>query len=143
MNVADLLEPGDIHLHFDAASIAEAIPRLLEPALLREFHDPAIAKTIVDSAVRREEESSTRCGGTVALPHARSSAVDKFVVTLGVRDIDPRLIFAFVSPEGQREQHLKLLASLARLSQNSKVVEQITSASKVDQVIDALRSAGI
>ena len=87
--------------------------------------------------------------GTLLLPHARTSRLDNFIVALGVNAggaIDdhptPRLIFAFASPEGKREQHLHLLASLARLSQNPKVVDQIAAATTPDQVIEALRSAG-
>jgi mannitol/fructose-specific phosphotransferase system IIA component (Ntr-type) len=141
-----LLDRADIQLEFQTASVAEAIPRLLYPALMRRVHDPSVANEIVASAVKREEESSTRCGALL-LPHARSPRVDNFVVSLGVNSKGtiagqptPRLIFAFASPEGKREQHLQLLASLARLSQNPNVVDQIVAASSVDQVIDALRS---
>jgi mannitol/fructose-specific phosphotransferase system IIA component (Ntr-type) len=142
MRVSDLLEPDDIHLHFNSASIIDAVPRLLEPALTRLLHDPQAGKSIVDAVVRREQETSTRCGA-LALPHARSSAVDRFVVTLGVRDETPRLIFAFVSPEGKREEHLQLLASLARISQNAAVVNAIADAASAGDVIAALRGAGM
>ncbi len=146
--LTDLLHIADIQLHFQAASVTEAIPRLLEPALTRRVHDPSVVKEIVDGAVKREEETSTMCGA-VSLPHARSSKIDSFIIALGVNadgtiagHHDPRLIFAFVSPDGKREQHLQLLASLARLSQNSKVLDQIAAATNADQVIEALRSAG-
>jgi len=48
-----------------------------------------------------------------------------------------------ISPEGKREQHLQLLASLARLSQNPKVVDQIAAASSADQVIETMRRIGV
>ncbi|HYS55439.1 MAG TPA: PTS sugar transporter subunit IIA [Thermoanaerobaculia bacterium] len=147
--LTELLDRGDIQLHFQAGSVAEAIPLLLRTALMRRVHDASVVSEIVDAAVKREQEISTMCGA-VSLPHARSSKLDNFVLALGANAEgtiagrrDPRLIFAFVSPEGKREQHLQLLASLARLSQNPKVVDQIAAASGADQVIEALRSAGV
>jgi mannitol/fructose-specific phosphotransferase system IIA component (Ntr-type) len=146
--LSDLLASADIQLHFNAASVTEAIPRLLEPALTRRVHDPSVVKEIVDAAVKREQETSTMCGA-VSLPHARSTKIDSFVLALGVNaggtigaHPEPRLIFAFVSPEGKREQHLQLLASLARLSQNPKLLDQVAAATTADQVLEALRIAG-
>jgi mannitol/fructose-specific phosphotransferase system IIA component (Ntr-type) len=86
----------------------------------------------------------------LALPHARHGAVGEFILSLAANASgviagrsEPRLIFAFVSPEGRREQHLQLLAWLARISQNRKLIEQIAGASSADQVLDALRQAGV
>ncbi len=145
--LTELLDSRDIQLHFTAGSVKEAIPRLLQPALMRRVHDPSAVKEIVDAAVRREEDTSTMCGA-VSLPHARSSKLDHFILSLGVNAEgvisghgSPRLIFAFASPEGKREQHLQLLASLARLSQNPKLIDQIANAASADQVIDALQNA--
>jgi mannitol/fructose-specific phosphotransferase system IIA component (Ntr-type) len=147
--LTELLDRGDIQLHFSAGSVEEAIPRLLQPPLMRRIHDPAAVSAIIDGVLKREHETSTMCGA-LALPHTRSSNLDNFILSLGANaegtiagHRNPLLIFAFVSPEGKREQHLHLLAALARLSQNPKVVDQIAGASSTDQVIDALRSAGM
>jgi mannitol/fructose-specific phosphotransferase system IIA component (Ntr-type) len=147
--LTEMLDRGDIQLHFTAPSVVDAIPRLLRPALMRRLQDASTVDTIIDAAVKREQETSTMCG-PLLLPHARSSKIENFILSLGVNaegtiagHPTPRLIFAFASPEGKREQHLQLLASLARLSQNPKVVDQIASATGADQVIDALRAAAI
>ena len=143
--LTEFLNSADIHLSFQAPSLVEAIPLLLRPALTRRIHDATVVNTIVEAAVKREQESSTMCG-TLSLPHARSSHVDAFIIALGAnRDgaisghANPRLIFAFASPDGKREQHLQLLASLARLSQNPKIVDEIVGASSAEQVLGALR----
>jgi mannitol/fructose-specific phosphotransferase system IIA component (Ntr-type) len=145
-DVADVLRAADIHAGFRAASVVDAIPQLLRPALTRHNIDAATVENIITAAVRREEDTSTRCGA-LTLPHARSAAVNEFVVALGANsdgvvsgEPQPRLIFAFVSPESRREQHLQLLAALARLSQNEAIVEKIAGASSADQVLDALRA---
>jgi len=146
-DVADVLRAADIHIRFRAASVIEAIPQLLRPALTRRSIDAATIEDMITAAVRREQDTSTRCG-PIGLPHARSAAVNDFVVALGANpdgviegEPQPRVIFAFVSPENRREQHLQLLAALARLSQNEAIVEKIAGASSADQVMDALRVA--
>ena len=147
--LTDLLDRADIHLHFRAGSIVEAIPQLLRPALVRRVHDLQLVNTIIDAAIKREEDTPTTCGA-LALPHARNTDLQNFVLTLGanaegVIDGHPnlRLIFAFASPESKREQHLQLLASLARLSQNPKVIDQIVSAADANAVMEILRNAGV
>ena len=147
--LTDLLDRADIHLHFRAGSIVEAIPQLLRPALVRRVQDLQLVNTIIDAAIKREEDTPTTCGA-LALPHARNTDLQNFVLTLGanaegVIDGHPnlRLIFAFASPESKREQHLQLLASLARLSQNPKVIDQIVSAADANAVMEILRNAGV
>jgi mannitol/fructose-specific phosphotransferase system IIA component (Ntr-type) len=148
-DLTELLDTDDIHLQFQSATLIEAIPRLLRPALMRRLANETLVEAIIGAVVARENEATTRCG-PLALPHARHAALDEFVLSLAANgdgvisgQKEPRLIFAFVSPEGKREQHLQLLASLARISQNRRVVEQISGASSADQVIDGLRSVGI
>lgn len=138
--VAEWLDAADIHLRFSAPSIDEAIPLLLRAPLTRECGDDLARQQIIDSIVKREGEGSTVCG-PVALPHARNSAVKRFVVSLGINaggviegHAEPRLIIAFVSPEAKREDHLRLLSGLARLAQNPAVVDQLTSATSAEQV---------
>jgi mannitol/fructose-specific phosphotransferase system IIA component (Ntr-type) len=146
--VAEWLDTADIHLRFSAPSIDEAIPVLLRAPLTRECGADNVAQQVIDSTVKREREGSTVCG-PVALPHTRNSAVKRFVLSLGINaggviegHAEPRLIIAFVSPEAKREDHLRLLATLARLSQNPTVVNQLTSATSAEQVEKILETAG-
>jgi mannitol/fructose-specific phosphotransferase system IIA component (Ntr-type) len=147
IDLTELLRADDVHLHFAANSVIDAIPLLLRPALERRLHDRDVVDQIIDAAVKREADTSTRCG-SLSLPHARTSALSDFILSLGANSggvitgfPEPRLMFAFVSPEGRREQHLQLLAALARLSQNERLVEKIASATNADQVIETLRGS--
>jgi mannitol/fructose-specific phosphotransferase system IIA component (Ntr-type) len=144
--VSDLLDARDIHLRFRAPSVVEAIPALLQPALSRRL-DEATVRSIIDDVVKRETEGTTNCG-PLGLPHARSNAVDDFVLSIGVNSEgmiagqrEPRILFAFVSPAARRQEHLNFLAALARISQNPAIVEQIVRAVTPEQVIEAIRSA--
>ena len=143
-DLTQLLRADDIHLGFQSASVTEAIPVLLRPALERAFGDRDVVEPIIEAAVKREAETSTRCG-SLSLPHARSSSVSTFILALGCNpngviagDAEPRLMFAFVSPESQRDQHLQLLATLARLSQNARMVSAIAGATSAEEVLQLL-----
>jgi mannitol/fructose-specific phosphotransferase system IIA component (Ntr-type) len=148
LSVAEFLDTADIHVRFSAPSIDEAIPLLLLRPLAKECGGDAEAQRVIDAIVQREREGSTVCG-SLALPHTRSSAVKSFVLSLGINaagviegQAEPRLIIAFVSPEAKREDHLRLLATLARLSQNPAVVDQLTSATSAEQVEQILEVVG-
>jgi len=147
VDLTGLLRAEDIHLRFEALSVSAAIPLLLRPALERCVHNREVSEAIIDAAVRREEDTPTRCG-PLSLPHARSSAVSDFVLSLGANATgviagrpEPRLMFAFVSPDDRREQHLQLLAALARLSQNERLVERIAGAASGQEVLEILNSS--
>jgi mannitol/fructose-specific phosphotransferase system IIA component (Ntr-type) len=147
IDLSELFHADDVHVRFRADSVIDAIPVLLRPALTRRIHDRDSVERIVEAAIKREEETSTRCG-SLYLPHARSASLDDFILALGANtdgvlrgQPEPRLIVAFASPEGRREQHLQLLATLARLSQNAAVVEKIADASGGEEVLQILRTA--
>lgn len=147
VDFTELLRVDDVHVRFHADSVLDAIRALLRPALERRIHDHSTVENIVDAAVKREQETSTRCG-SLWLPHARSSALSEFILALGANSSgvisgEPqlRLMFAFASPEGRREQHLQLLATLARLSQNERTVEKIAGAANGSEVLEILRGS--
>ncbi|GAA1073539.1 PTS sugar transporter subunit IIA [Nocardiopsis composta] len=71
----------------------------------------------------REEQMPTGMPGRVGLPHARSAHVTAPSLAVGVcpggvdwggPDGDATLVFLIAAPEGGGEQHMSILASLAR-----------------------------
>lgn len=146
--ITDLLRLEDIHVRFAAPSIIDAIPVLLQPALDHHVRSD-VRDEIVASVIRREQETATTCG-TLSLPHARNAHVHRFVVAVAANasgvvagQPEPRIIFAFVSPDAKREEHLHFLASLARVSQNRALIDRIAGASDAGDVLAALRDAGL
>jgi mannitol/fructose-specific phosphotransferase system IIA component (Ntr-type) len=143
--ISEFLDVRDVHLHFRAASVIDAISPLLQPALSRQLDEPAV-RSIINDVVKRETDGTTNCG-PLGLPHARSEAVKDFVLSIGVNaegviagQSEPRIMFAFVSPAAGRQDHLNFLAALARLSQNPALLEQIVRALTPEQVIESIRS---
>ena len=85
----------------------------------------------------------------VAIPHARPEDGAKKVglalltlkkpINFGHEENDPvRICIAFATPD--KDQHLKILASLAKFLQNREDIEAITNARTPEEVIEILRS---
>ncbi|WP_051258375.1 PTS sugar transporter subunit IIA [Atopococcus tabaci] len=97
----------------------------------------------------REEEASTSMGLGIALPHAKSEAVTQTsVVFLRLdhtiswnTDNDIQLIFGiFVPIENTDNEHLKILAHLARKLMSQDFREQLLAAQTVEECQDLLQS---
>lgn len=146
MHLADLLSAHDIVFGLRASNIASAAARLLEQTLPPRGFSPSDVQRLVGAVMAREREAPTRCG-TIAIPHARDSQLQSFMIAIGINpdgvvdDVPTlRVIFAFLSPEARREEHLALLAALARLSRDPTAIDAIATASHPEAVIDVIRT---
>ena len=145
MNLAGLLSVDDIVFGLRAPDISAAAAALLEQTLPRRGFSPSDVHRLVGAVVAREREVPTRCG-PIAVPHARDSRLQSFVIAVGINpdgviEVPPlRVIFAFLSPEQKRDEHLALLAALARLSRDQAALDSIATATNAEAVIDTIRS---
>jgi fructose-specific phosphotransferase system IIA component len=97
----------------------------------------------------REQIESTAIGGGIAIPHARSDAVEKLVVALGrsskgvdFASLDGKpvhLIFMIGCPSGETKTYLQVLARIARLCKNKKMREGLMKAKDVDVILCFLK----
>lgn len=93
------------------------------------------SSNFLDALIKREELMSTGFGFGIAYPHAKTSDVEDFFITIGVSragidwksfDAQPaRLIFMIGGPDGQQEIYLKLLAALSTFLKNSGLHSQV------------------
>jgi len=144
--LADLIAAEDVICALRADDVGSGGAELLRRALGRRGYPPDDITRITAALLDREREVSTVCGDVLALPHARDAKMTEFVAGLGVNsqgviEGNPalRVIVAFVSPEGDRNAHLALLASLARLSRDSRTIDAIASAAGPQAVVEVLR----
>ena len=108
---------------------------------------------VVDAALAREEQSTTAVGNGVAIPHARSGAVSvptlafarlQTPVEWDAPDDEPvDLVFLIAVPEDAGEQHLKILAKLARALMKDDFRELLRSASSAEDVVDLVKALGV
>ncbi|GAY74709.1 PTS system, fructose-specific IIA component [Sporolactobacillus inulinus] len=94
--------------------------------------------------MKREAQSSTGIGDGIAMPHAKTKAVNKATVVFGhsKKGIDYKaldgqpsyLFFMIAAPEGAADVHLQTLAALSRLLIDHDFVEQVKQAGTAHEV---------
>lgn len=108
-------------------------------------------KEILDALWARERTQNTSVGHGVALPHATLDAVSSTVV--GVFTLEQPInyhgpdgekvdvVFVIVSPPGDRQLHLELLSSIARLSLTSDMLADLRAANSRQDMLRAINTA--
>ncbi len=122
MNISDLLPPDRVVTGSHLKSKKRVLEQLSE--LLARGQDGLDTGTVFNSLLARERLGATALGHGVALPHGRMAGVTHclaaFVgleqgIDFDAPDHQPvDLIFALVVPDRAEQEHLQLLAQLAR-----------------------------
>ena len=116
--------------------------------------DPSLsAQAIFDRLVARERLGSTGLGEGCALPHARVPGLGRILaaflrlrrgVDFDSPDHEPvDLIFGLLVPEESTDEHLEILAAIARVFSDEQVRSSIRSAEESTQIREVLVSNGI
>jgi len=96
---------------------------------------------------KREEQMATGLPGGIGIPHARSTHVTEpslvfgrstLGIDWGAEDGPATLIFLIAAPEGGGDEHLKILASLARRLMRAEFRESLMNASDAAAVVDVV-----
>ena len=145
MKLGDFLHPYDIVFGIRAHDIAGVAEQLLSETLPHHHFSPDHVRRLINAVVLREREISTNCGAA-AIPHARDASVRHFIGAIAAnRDgviegaSEPKVIFAFLSPEPQRDEHLALLRSLSALARDTPMIDAIANAKSGEDVVALLR----
>lgn len=138
----DLISPDRISLSIGANSKKRLLEKI--SALLGEAIPGLDDREAFQSLIDRERLGSTGVGDGVALPHGRLKGLNRAVgacIILGEEmDYDAidgkpiRIVFALLVPEEATEEHLQLLAQLARIFGEKKNREQLLNANESDEV---------
>lgn len=135
----------------DCAISANSKKRLLEKlSLLLENDAPEVDNhAAFQSLFDRERLGSTGVGNGVALPHGRVKGLQEAVGAFGILkkaidydavDNQPvKLVFALLVPEEATEEHLQLLAQLAKLFSDKKNRDHLLNANNRDDVYNFLQ----
>ncbi len=146
MNVNDLLSEPLINLQLSAKTKEELFN---EMAIM--FKSEGICRdkeVFIQDLKKREEEYSTGIGSGFAIPHAKSLNVLKPAIAFGrssgisdyetLDDSIVRWIFMIAVPEGDNDEHLRIISSLARKMMDADFKEKIQKASTKLEIIEAL-----
>ncbi|OME99672.1 PTS fructose transporter subunit IIC [Paenibacillus amylolyticus] len=135
MRITDLMIQETMIMDLQATTKDEAIDELIA-SLNRSgrINDPVLFKEMI---YKREAESSTGIGGGIAMPHAKTIAVNEPTVVFAksrkgldfeaLDDQPAHVFFMIAAPEGAGNTHLRTLAALSRLLIDSDFISQLMS----------------
>ena len=101
--------------------------------------------TFLADVTAREAQMPTGLEGGIGIPHARSEAVTQPTVAFGrsaagvdygASDGPAQLIFLIAAPAGGGDEHLKVLAALARRLVHASFKEALMQAADAQDVVD-------
>ncbi|WOP19207.1 fructose-specific PTS transporter subunit EIIC [Raineyella sp. LH-20] len=102
------------------------------------------AEGLANDALDREAKAATGLPGGIAIPHCRSAHVItgslafarlRPPVAFGDKDSDADLVFLIAAAEGEGQEHLKLLAKLARALVRKDFVAALRAAGTAEEVV--------
>ena len=145
--ISQLLDNNLVRVNLDGASkddVLQGITNLLErDSRVINFEEMQRA------VMSREKVMSTGVGKGVALPHAKTSAVNGLVLAFAttsepieynsVDNLPVRILFLIISTEQEKTLHIKLLSRISRMMNRDAVRERLLSARSAEEIIEVFR----
>lgn len=146
IHIADTISPERVVSDAQATSKKCALERL--SSLVASNEDALVANEVFDSLVARERLGSTGIGHGVAIPHGRLGKLDHAVsafmrlengVDFDAIDNEPvAYMFALLVPKDSNDEHLQLLAQLAKMFSNPVMRERLRLATNSEELYELL-----
>jgi nitrogen PTS system EIIA component len=148
--IRDLLTHGAVKLNMTPGSKREWIEQLVD-LLVRTYGLSSRRDEILDAVQKREETLSTAIGSGLAFPHAKTDAVPRIVLAMGIapggvefgapdgRDV--QIAFILASPSSEVGAHVRALATVSRIMSGGGMTEKIVNAKDGHEAIDLLHKA--
>jgi len=143
MNITDLITLERINCDNKAKSKKKAL-EALSSLLVSESSDTS-EEEIFESLINRERLGSTGLGHGVALPHARlpgrQTAIGAFIKLQQPIDFDAidnkptDLLFCLLVPDHFTDEHLEILAQLAKLFGNESFCDKLRASNTEEQIL--------
>jgi mannitol/fructose-specific phosphotransferase system IIA component (Ntr-type) len=151
MNLSELLTVEQIAPKLTAADrwavIDQLVDLLVRSHKIRPEDREAIRKAVKD----RETTKSTGIGYGIALPHASVGCIQNVVavfarlnpaVDFQAMDDQPvKTCLLFLSPQGQFQQHLHTLSSIARFLSNNENRQKLETSQSAEEILAIFRTA--
>ena len=150
MHIRDFLAPDAITLDLHAGNKDSVLPELV--GLLKPT--PRMEETLLRLLRRREEHGSTGVGRGLAIPHCRSTEVQRVRLAFGrsqkgvdYRSLDGAPVHAFfliVAPPAETvPQDLPILGKIATLGREPDVPERLRSLQSAEELFQLLEEKGV
>jgi len=146
MRLTDYITPEHVKIKLESENKEEVIEELV--SLLVETSDVSDMDEIYEAVMNREREGSTGLEKGVAIPHAKSDAVKKLSIVIGIsrggvdfeaQDGKPsHLLFLMVAPTSESGPHVQAIAKIVRMIKLDKFRKKLLEAKKPEDVVEAI-----
>jgi fructose-specific phosphotransferase system IIA component len=144
MALVDLIRPEVIKVPLVSTTKPDVIRELVE--LLRDAAKISDVEQVCDALMKRESLGSTGLEQGIAVPHAKTTAVNSLTVALGISpkgidfqaiDGDPsKLFFLLLAPPDQSGPHIEALADIARITKSQAFCRTLAGATTPAEVVE-------
>ena len=146
-NIADYIKVDTLNLNLESknknAVIRELYNNLKKTNLIKNEEQG------INDIFAREEMGSTGIGKKIALPHAKTKAVDELMITFGISrngiaynsidDENVNIFFMFLCPENKTQEYLKVLARISRWIKEDKFRENLLKAKTGEEIVEIIK----
>ena len=146
MSLIDLINEDVVRVPLEARTKPDAISELLD--ILMASGGVANRDHALDALLQRESQGSTGLESGIAVPHAKTEAVSKLLVAIGISpegiDFDAldgkpsRLFFLMLAPPDQAGPHIEALAEIARLARSPAFLKALANSESAAEVMELL-----
>lgn len=146
MRISELLSKETIKLDLKADKKQDVIDQLVD--VLNNAGRLKDKNKYKEAILKRESQSSTGIGEGIAIPHAKTAAVEKASLALGLfkdgvdydalDDAPINIAFMIAAPEGANNEHLETLSRLSVLLMNPDFKEGLLNSKTPDEVLALL-----
>ena len=150
MNLLESLKKNNILINPKAKSKWEIIEEMAELAVKNKDIPIEDAESIKKALIEREKSMSTGIGNGIAIPHCSTPKVSNIIVVMALVskglnfeaiDNEPvKIVILLVVPKDKLSQHIKTLANIAKLMNNSELREKLLELKTADTILKTLKN---
>ncbi len=147
MSLSDLIRPEVVKVPLAARAKSEVIGELLD-VLVDAGRLVGERERAMNALLERESLGSTGLESGIAVPHAKTDAVRRLTLAIGIApegidfesaDGEPsKLFFLMLAPPDQSGPHIEALAEIARLARAPAFLRALAGAGSAQEVVDLL-----
>ena len=147
MAVVDLLSEEIVKTPLTSQDKLDVLRELVQ--ILKDAGQIEDFDGVLSAIQAREDQMSTGLEGGIAVPHAKSAAVDTLKMAIGIapKGIDfnamdgnpTKLFFLLVAPPDKTGPHVQALAEIAKLSQSKAFCKALINAESSAEVVELMR----
>lgn len=143
MTLTDVLDRDLMKIPLEAQTKSAVLEELID-VLVKNRHVRS-REELLSAVIARETLGSTGLADGIAIPHAKTSAIDSVAVVLGITaqpiDFDAQdgkgsqFFFLVLAPEREASAHIEVLASIARATASAAMRRLLAAARSADEVM--------